>query len=106
MQTKHIPYCCTGELIVDFGETDVSEGGNKKITVTDCKKYIKDRLESFVNDNKAFIMVITNSEQKAACKALSNLGFSKSPWMSKNQHQETKVRIWWKHIQKHRNENK
>jgi len=96
MQILDFPFCCTGKILVDFGGTHISEG--KKFTIPPEK--IKREVISFLNNQKAysmhaFVCATTNSEQKEANFVLKELKFHCSRWMSKNQHPETKVRIWW-----------
>lgn len=96
MQTLEFPHCCTAKLIVDFGESSIAEGGNGLYSLEQIEEYLEKQLHSWYNKSLALFTVITNNEQKVANKALRNLGFNHSKWISKEIHPETKVRLWWK----------
>ncbi len=96
MNIVDFPFCCTAHILTDFGESAVAEGGNKQIKEKDLIKYIKDQALKY--DEHAVLTAITNSQQKTANKALRKLGFNRSKWMNKKQHSNTKIRLWYKHI--------
>jgi hypothetical protein len=98
MKIKEFPFCCTGKLFMHFGESDVAEGYYDAPLLT-IKQYIK-KIKEYINDNSnlAFICCTTNSEQKTINKALRKLNFSHSKWFKKKQHNNTKVRIWYKEL--------
>lgn len=96
MRCKEFPHCCTAHVIVDFGESIIAEGGNHPITKDVIKAYIK--MKARIYDHHAFLTATTNNEQKTANKALAELGFKHSKWMIKEQHPQTKVRLWFAHI--------
>ena len=95
MNTVNFPACCTAIIINNFGESAVAEGGNKKYTEEQIEKYIKETVDLHRQFGKALAVVTTNSEQTVANKVLRKLKFKHSKWVSKKQHAETKVRIWY-----------
>lgn len=96
MKTLEFPHCCTAKLMVDFGESIYAEGGDQEYSLKQVEKFIKGEFTNWYNNSLAFFTVVTNSDQKIANKALRNLKFKHSKWMSKTAHPETKVRLWWK----------
>jgi hypothetical protein len=99
MQLLEFPHCCTAKLIVDFGESDVAEGGDREVTYGEVRNYVQGQVQSFYNRQLAMIVATTNSQQTVANKVLEDLGFKHTKWMSKRQHPETRVRLWWKEIE-------
>ena len=95
---EDFPYCCTGNIICGLGESRVAEGGTYHLSKQELKHWIENTVASRKRAGEAFIAVTTNNEQRVANSVLLELGFSHSPWMTKERHPETKVRIWWKHL--------
>ena len=95
MRLKDFPHCCTAKIACDFGESSVALGGAHAETPEGIAKWLRGQIYNPYNAAMATIVAITNSEQLSAVKALRNLGFSHSKWMKKNQHADTKVRLWW-----------
>lgn len=100
MEIRDFPYCCTAQLMVGFGESEVAEGGDFKMSLEDMKSRISMQMNYWVEEDCAMVVATTNSEQKTANKALKELGFDCSEWMYKSQHPETKVRLWWLNVAK------
>ena len=102
MVTTDFPYCCTAKILAGFGESDVAEGGNRKYSEEKIEEYILERIDIYGTPGAfsglAALVVTTNSEQKTTNKVLRKLGFRHSQWMTKHQHPETKIRIWWYHL--------
>jgi hypothetical protein len=97
MQTLNFPFCCTGKILADFGDTVLSSGNKEPQTVEAVVEYIEKQMA--IQSYMAFMTAVTNSDQTAANIALRRLGFNCSNWMTKKQHPNTKVRLWWKAIQ-------
>lgn len=106
MRKINFPYCCTASILVDFGESDVAEGGNKNYTTEEIKKYVTAEITSPYAACDAAIVIITNSEQTKVNSVLREMEFDHSTWMSKEQHEETQIRIWWQQISKFKLNNK
>lgn len=100
MKRVSFPHCCTASIIIDLGESIVAEGGPKNYSVEEIENFIRDSFKSVYCANEAATVIITNSDQKRANKALRNLGFEHSTWMSKKAHKNTKIRLWWKQTSK------
>jgi len=96
MNCVPFPHCCTAKIITDFGQSPVAAGGPHHQTVGTVEEFIKKQITSYYHSGLAMFVATTNSQQVAANKALRNLGFKSSPWISKTQHPETKVRLWWR----------
>jgi len=94
MKSQSFPNCCTARILSDLGGTSLSAGRRAPIDEDEIKAWIQQRMQ-YISRGHVFV-VITNSEQDAANKVLRELGFSHSKWMSKAQHRETKMRLWWK----------
>lgn len=99
MVQRNFPNCCTMKILSDLGGTAISDFGNKDYSTEDIKIELLGRIK---NDSRgmACFVVATNNEQKNANRALKELGFKHSKWMSKDNHPETKVRLWWYPIKK------
>lgn len=99
MQVKNYPNCCTAKVIVGFGQTNTADHEirpvNNELSVGEIKRLIDERLNSYSIQQMATLTCITNDQQVNANKALEELGFYSSDWMSKKQHSETKVKLWW-----------
>ncbi len=98
MRFSGFPACCTGHVILELGGTGTGAGyySNRDNTEQDIKAFIHKSISAY--PSHAFVAITTNNQQVLANKVLRELGASSSPWMSKKQHPETKVRIWWIHI--------
>lgn len=96
MKTLEFPYCCTAKIIADFGESDIAEGGNYEVTYDSIKDGIIKKYKDWYNQNLAMFVIITNSEQITTNTVLEDLEFMCSDWMSKPQHANTQVKLWWK----------
>lgn len=87
MRVEDVPGCCTAKMIVDFGVgLDVMGLVNEIVRMCNSIK---------ANGN-ACALACTTSNQKAANKALRICGFTRSRWMSKKRHSETKLAVWTK----------
>ena len=89
------PHCCTGSVLVSFGESFTAEGGFFEQDVERLEADILNEIRYQKRYGSAFISATTNDEQIAVNKVLLRLGFSHSKWMSKELHPDTKVRLWW-----------
>lgn len=98
--TDEFPNCCTGTVAFNFGETDVNGCGNHDVKELGLKQQLINILDENKEDGYAFVICTTNSQQPTANKLLKSMGFSHSTWMSKDEHPETKVRIWWMPLEK------
>lgn len=98
MVTVDFPACCTAVIMKDFGESGVAEGGDKLYTEKQIESYINKTINIQRKYGKAMVVATTNSEQKVANKVLRKLGFKYSKWSSKNQHKNTKIRLWYKSL--------
>ena len=86
--------CCTAKICHDFGGTDLSEGITGEISRERIRGWLTVKIVEHTGSN--CLTVITNSEQKTANSVLLELGFKHSKWMSKMQHSESKIRLWWR----------
>tara|TARA_R110000823_G_C15952958_1_gene502514 strand:+ start:2663 stop:2986 length:324 start_codon:yes stop_codon:yes gene_type:complete len=97
MILTEFPACCIGKVAVGFGQTNTADWGirpdDNKMSVKDIKSHIGDALNGMVGC--AFLSAVTNDQQVNANQALEECGFLSSDWMSKDQHPETKVKLWW-----------
>ena len=94
MKLSEFPGCCTAFVAHDLGGTHLSAGKKGKISKTKIKAWLEAQRKEL--NGEACIVIITNNDQKAANSALKELGFKHSTWMSKKQHPESKIRLWWK----------
>lgn len=94
MKTKNFPGCCTAVIYHDFGGSNLCAGTTEDVAREKITTWLNNKIA--VSKGWKCIVIITNSEQKIANKVLLDLGFKHSKWMSKNQHPESKIRLWWK----------
>lgn len=102
MDIYPFPNCCTGAVAVNFGQTRTNgmDCIGSLPDYADIKDELSDMLDDYKYDGFAFVSATTNNEQKIDNKVLKDLGFEYSAWMSKKAHPETKVRLWWKQLDK------
>jgi len=93
MVTKEFPYCCTMKILAGFGQSEVAEGGSLIVHEDTIRAFIERKKEEY--NHLAALVITTNTEQTIVNKVLVSMGFKKTKWMSKDQHSNTKVRIWW-----------
>ena len=97
MIVREFPACCTGKVMVGFGQTETAEYGirpdGNELPVEKIKAEIGRHLNLMTG--KPFLSAVTNDQQVNANQALEECGFLSSDWMSKRQHSETKVKLWW-----------
>jgi hypothetical protein len=97
MNIETVDSCCTARILSGFGKAtaamDPEDYGDDDIPMT------KEALLNEMLDNKrkgfAVVMGFTNNKQHAGNKLLREVGFKRTKWMSKTQHPETKLRMWW-----------
>ncbi len=94
MKLSSFPGCCTARVLRDFGGTPLSSGCKGKIENKEIRGWLEDRIRRSKGTN--CLVVMTNSHQKNVNKILKELGFKHSDWMSKDQHPEAKIKLWWK----------
>jgi hypothetical protein len=94
MKSQAFPNCCTAKILSDFGGTNLSAGNQAPTSEDGMRAWVQQRMQ-YVSRGHVFV-VITNSAQDVANRVLRELGFSHSKWMSKAQHSESKMRLWWK----------
>lgn len=97
MLIKSYPNCCTAKVVVGFGQTETADYGirpeNNELSVEEIKASLGKTLNRM--HGMAVVSCITNDQQVNANQALEECGFLSSDWMSKQQHPETKVKLWW-----------
>lgn len=93
MNSASFPGCCTATILHNFGGTDITVGTRTRKSKEAIRKYLQQKLDWAKGYH--CLVVITNSEQKAANAVLKELGFEHSDWMSKYHHPESKIRLWW-----------
>lgn len=95
MRLLSFPGCCTANVLSGLGGTTNAEHGIfSSHTASKLKGLIIQELDLFSKD-MAVLTITTNDQQKTANKVLGELGFLHSPWMSKEHHSETKLRLWY-----------
>lgn len=99
LKVKNFPHCCTAKILSGFGQTGTApEALDHKFvnpTVSQIKSDLGIQLNAAKDMGHAVITVIVNDEQVNACQALKETGFLSSDWMSKKNHPDTKVMLWW-----------
>ena len=102
IKASYFKNCCTAIILYDFGDTRTNNawvcrsggvGTPRKEKYEVIKRQIENKIEVA---GHLMITAVTNNQQKAANKALKDCGFEHSTWMSKRQHPETRIRLWWR----------
>jgi hypothetical protein len=93
MKVQGFPMCCNAHILNDFGGTQLTSGKKKTGTYGQLLEDLDHYIKSYGNK---CLVAFTNSEQVLPNKALRYMGFKHSVWMSKAQHPETKLRLWWR----------
>ena len=99
MIIKAYPNCCTAKVAVGFGQTrtadyEIRPDGNE-LSAEEIKAELGNKLNCPSMRGMAMLSCITNNQQVNANKALEEIGFLSSDWMSKTNHPETQVKLWW-----------
>lgn len=98
MNIRQFTGCCTAKILTGLGGTITAEDEFRpktRATVEDIKSFIGTHVNNLRVKGDAVITATTNNEQTVANQALEELGFQSSGWMSKAQHPETKLKLWW-----------
>lgn len=100
LELRDFPNCCTMQVIVGFGGTDVA--GARLATNPSDRAELATQIETLCTQarrsGKAIVHATTNNEQTEAVAALRESGFAHSRWAEKTQHPETTVRSWYKRL--------
>lgn len=94
MISTAFPGCCTARILSNLGGTGLSGGRKKAWTQDETRIWLQARIKDW--RRHSCLVVMTNDQQKAVNKVLKELGFKHSDWMSKSQHPESKLKLWWK----------
>lgn len=99
MQTERYYGCCTASILCGFGGTNTSEEYILPDEPYKTAEEIKDEIDRLVHrrtiNGEAVVTAITNDSQTLANEALEDYGFQSSGWLTKPNHPETKVKLWW-----------
>ena len=94
MKCVEFPGCCTAFILHDFGGSNLCAGTKAAVAKTKIEAWLKQVMTN-TSGNRCLV-IMTNNQQKVANGVLLELGFKHSKWMSKTQHSESKIRLWWK----------
>lgn len=100
MQLTSFAGCCTAKIITGLGGTATAEHG-RGLNITDrhMKELLREKVDYCRRMGYAVVTITTNNQQEQANRVLEEEGWEGSTWMSKTQHPETKLRLWWKPTQ-------
>jgi hypothetical protein len=103
MHMKRFIGCCVARVLTGFGQSYTAEfefrpdtGGVGEISVKDMEVELEDQFDRLVNSGEAILTCVINSQQVNAIQALTNQGWTASPWTKKFNHPDTMVSIWYK----------
>lgn len=92
MPSSEFPGCCTARVISGFGHCHTSIQGAEFTNAENLKKH----LLHLRRNGYAVATAITTNTQTDGVKTLTEFGgWQSSEWMSKTQHPETKIKLWW-----------
>jgi len=101
LEQAYFPMCCTLRIFGGFGETvncdhiadHYWDNGYNEVEI---REEIDDIIDQARKGRQAAVVCTTNNEQVKTNALLENMGFSRTPFMSKELHPNTKVAFWWK----------
>lgn len=97
MHIRDMPYCCTADLLVGFGEHRDAEPDHQEVPeehskyVAQVRRYMRDSKKA----GKAIIVAFTTDKQPNINAVLEELGWYATDWMSKQAHADNKLAMWW-----------
>lgn len=102
MLRKSFPSCCTAGVLVGMGRTSVGDGEsqihspNRADIDLVVAQELRRQMRWELAEGHAMLTAVVNSDQKQVLRVALKMGWKASKWMSKRQHQETKVKIiYW-----------
>lgn len=104
MQAVAFPQCCTANVLIGMGRTNTAgfdamqASLTNGTTDTDMAKRFINQMDSAKRQGLATLVVTLNSDQTQANRVLESmrkLGWRSSNWMTKRNHKETQLRIWY-----------
>jgi uncharacterized protein YfdQ (DUF2303 family) len=99
MQITEYRNCCTAQIVYEFTKCVYNREKATFYDVDESSEKIVEYLITQCIEKKhggwATITAITTNNQTEANKALKQLGWKHSRWMSKTRHTESKIRLWW-----------
>lgn len=94
MKSVNFPGCCTAKVLHNLGGTPLAAGRKSNWPEEKLKAWLMVKIRNY--RGRSCLVVTTNDQQTTVNKVLKELGFEHSAWMSKTQHSESKLRLWWK----------
>ena len=104
MQAVSFPQCCTANILIGMGNSPttgfdaVQASRNNGTTDADMAKQFIQKMDNAKRHGLATLVVTLNSDQTQANRVLESmrkLGWRSSNWMTKRNHKETQLRIWY-----------
>lgn len=98
MNISGIDSCCTARILSGFGRAAAAmnpEEYDAAKRFPNTKEALLNELLSAKRTGNAVVIAFTNNKQHEGNKLLREVGFKRTKWMSKEQHPETKLRLWW-----------
>ena len=104
MQAVAFPQCCTANVLIGMGASptagfDAMQASRSNGTTdTDMAKQFIQQMDNAKRYGLATLVVTLNSDQTQANRVLESmrkLGWRSSNWMTKRNHKETALRIWY-----------
>lgn len=104
MQAVTFPQCCTANILIGMGESPTASfnamqaSGSNGTTDTDMASQFIRHMDFAKRQGLATLVVTLNSDQTRANRVLESmrkLGWRSSNWMTKRNHKETQLRIWY-----------
>ena len=104
MQAVAFPQCCTANILIGMGRSHTAgydamlASGSNGTTDTEMAVQFIRHMDSAKRQGIATLVVTLNSDQAQANRVLESmrkLGWRSSNWMTKRNHKETQLRIWY-----------
>ena len=101
MRVVAFPGSCTAKIATGFDNSNAGEpGGGWGVepvpnTQEELEAWVTTQIASYKDKGNATLVFTTRSTQDMINKSLLKLGVGHSPWMDKNRHDDTQLRVWW-----------
>ncbi len=104
MQSTSFPQCCTANILIGMGNSHtagfdaIQASRTNGTTDADMAKQFIYHMDRAKRQGLATLVVTLNSDQTQANRVLESmrkLGWRSSNWMTKRNHKETLLRIWY-----------
>ena len=101
MKVVAFPGTCTAKIAAGFDNSNgnhIGEGWGEAPppnTVEEMQTWVHAQIVDLKEKGNATMIMTTRSTQHTINKTLLRMGVGHSPWMDKNRHSDTQLRVWY-----------